>query len=139
MVQTPDDHITQPRTTGNPPVPRIVIVGPCASGKSTLAENLGSQGVDARISGQEHSEIKTLWQRQNPDILVGLTLDLATLRQRRGQSWSQSLFDTQQRRLQHAFASAHLLLDTARLSEQEVTERVMQFIASVSESQDHPL
>jgi deoxyadenosine/deoxycytidine kinase len=133
MVQTPDDRISEPRTTGIPLVPRIVIVGPCASGKSTLAVNLGSQGIDARISGQEHSEIKTLWQRQNPDILVGLNLDLATLRQRRGQSWSQSLFDTQQRRLQHAFAAAHLLLDTARLSEQEVTDRVMQLIASFTE------
>jgi hypothetical protein len=131
MVQMPSRHISGPQTAGKQWIPKIVIVGPCASGKSTLAANLGARGLDARVTGQEHSEIKTLWQRQDPDILVGLNLDLATLRQRRGQSWSQSLFDTQQRRLQHAFAAAHLLLDTAKLSEGEVTDRVLQLVASL--------
>jgi hypothetical protein len=106
--------------------PRVVIVGPCASGKTTLARNLREIGVDAVVSGQEHSEIRNLWQRQQPDMVIGLNLDLETLRARRGASWSQALYDTQQRRLGPAFAAASIVLDTGKASETEVVTEVMQ-------------
>ncbi len=41
---------------------KIVVVGPCAAGKSTLVETLQVRGYDAHVSGQEHSAIASLWQ-----------------------------------------------------------------------------
>lgn len=101
------------------------MVGPCASGKSTLVTNLRARGFDAHVSGQEHSEIANLWQRMEPDVLIGLNLDLETLRARRGQSWSERLFQTQQRRLANAFAAADVVLDTSSLDQGEVIARVI--------------
>lgn len=108
---------------------KVVIVGPCASGKSTLVRNLRARGVDAHVSGQEHSEIRNLWQRQQPDVVIGLILDLDTLRERRGATWSQALYDTQQRRLEQAYAVAEIVLHTGELGEEEVVERVMMLIS----------
>ena len=110
--------------------PKVVIVGPCASGKTTLVRNLRAHGIDAHASGQEHSEIRQLWQRQHPDVVIGLNLDLETLRARRGASWSQSLYDTQQRRLSSAFAAADVVLDTGELSEEEVVAAVLDRIGT---------
>jgi len=61
----------------------IVVVGPCASGKTTLVRGLQSCGYRAMVSGQEHSEIPTLWRRTAPDVTIGLIVDLATIRRRR--------------------------------------------------------
>jgi cytidylate kinase len=108
----------------------VVIVGPCASGKSTLAANLQRQGVDARVSGQEHSEIGTLWRRMEPDIVVGLRIDLETLRLRRGSTWSAALYDRQLQRLELAYAAADIVLDTAALSEAEAVSAVLALLRS---------
>ena len=51
---------------------KIVVVGPCAAGKSTLVAALRALGYDAHVSGQEHSEIATLWQHSQPDVLIAL-------------------------------------------------------------------
>lgn len=111
---------------------RVVIVGPCASGKSTLAANLVALGIDACVSGQEHSEIQTLWNRMNPDVVVALQVDLETLRHRRGVSWSEQLYETQQRRLSEAFSSAHVHIDTAIKSESEARQAVLDFLGSLT-------
>lgn len=112
----------------------IVIVGPCASGKSTLASNLQKQGVDARVSGQEHSEISHLWQHLNPDLVIGLQIDLETLRERRGRTWSQTLFIAQQRRLRSAYAAADLILDTTIVSESEALTAVLTAIGQFDQT-----
>ena len=51
---------------------KIVVVGPCAAGKSTLVTALRELGYDAHVSGQEHSEIAMLWQHSQPDVLIAL-------------------------------------------------------------------
>lgn len=107
---------------------RVAVVGPCASGKTTLVRNLTAHGIDAHISGQEHSEIGSLWQRLDADILIALRVDLATLRERRGPSWSETLYRTQLRRLQPAYAAADLMLDTGDLPEDEVVRQVLRFL-----------
>lgn len=106
----------------------IVIVGPCASGKSTLAANLRAAGLDARVSGQEHSEISYLWSRMEPDVVVALHIDLETLRSRRGPTWSARLFDHQMRRLREAYAAADLHLDTATLDESQALAHVLDMV-----------
>ncbi|MDQ3657026.1 MAG: hypothetical protein M3457_18380 [Chloroflexota bacterium] len=109
--------------------PRVVVVGPCASGKTTLVRNLQAMGVDARVSGQEHSAIRNLWQRLEPDVLIALDLDLETLRERRGPTWPAGLYGVQHARLEGAFDSANMLIDTSRTPEAEVLDAAMEAIA----------
>src|SRR5688500_4548371 len=78
---------------------KIVVVGPCAAGKSTLVTALRALGYDAHVSGQEHSEIATLWQHSRPDVLIALDADISAVRDRRGGSWPAWLHDLQVQRL----------------------------------------
>jgi len=91
----------------------IVVVGPCAAGKSTLVDGLKARGYRAMVSGQEHSEIPTLWRRAQPDVTIGLVVDLATVRSRRTTGWSSAIYGRQQERLREAYAAADLVIDTA--------------------------
>src|SRR3954465_4528610 len=77
---------------------KIVVVGPCAAGKSTLVSALRGLGYDAHVSGQEHSEIATLWQHSKPDVLIALDADITAVRDRRGGSWPEWLHNLQVRR-----------------------------------------
>lgn len=105
-------------------LPRVVVVGSCGSGKSTLVTGLRRLGYEAAVCGQEHSEIPTLWRRSAPDVVIALEIDLPTLRRRRGESWPEWLYAVQRRRLRQAAAAADLRLDTARLGREAVLARV---------------
>lgn len=94
----------------------IVVVGPCASGKSTLVDGLVGLGYRARVVGQEHSEIERLWQRHDPAVVIGLQVRLETVRNRRGHEWSAAVYERQQRRLAMAMAAAAVVLYTDELS-----------------------
>lgn len=125
---------------------RIVVVGPCASGKSTLTNQLRDLGFDARVCGQEHSSIQHLWKRLQPDLLIALDVDLGTLRRRRHPSWSEVLYQIQQHRLQSAFDSADLSIDSTTVPEDRVVETVLAWLREHPskrfhgdpESLDHP-
>ncbi|MFL5760570.1 MAG: GTPase domain-containing protein [Thermomicrobiales bacterium] len=105
--------------------PHIVVVGPCASGKTTLVEELKIRGFDAAVCGQEHSEIPNLWQHSNPDVLVLLDIDLETIRSRRGQDWSESIYHVQLERLRQARGAADLIIDTSASSTQRTIEETL--------------
>jgi hypothetical protein len=107
---------------------KIVVVGPCASGKSTLVAALRALGYDAHVSGQEHSEIATLWQHSQPDVLIALDVDIAAVRNRRGDSWPEWLHDLQVQRLGDASRAANLAIDTTTLSPQIVVDRVVAYL-----------
>jgi ABC-type cobalamin/Fe3+-siderophores transport system ATPase subunit len=107
---------------------KIVVVGPCASGKSTLVGALRALGYDAHVSGQEHSEIATLWQHLQPDVLIALDVDIAAVRDRRGDSWPEWLHDLQVQRLADASRAANLAIDTTTLSPQTVVQRVVAYL-----------
>jgi len=107
---------------------KIVVVGPCAAGKSTLVTALRALGYDAHVSGQEHSEIATLWQRSDPDVLIALDVDIRAVRARRGGSWPEWLHDLQVRRLAAAARAADLAIDTSALSPQAVVDRVVAYL-----------
>ncbi|MEZ4519960.1 MAG: hypothetical protein R3C44_25080, partial [Chloroflexota bacterium] len=87
----------------HPPL-RVAVVGPCASGKSTLIEALRAAGYDARHPAQEHSFVPDMWQRLvSPDVLVYLDLSYAAFRTRRPHhDPGQAYLDEQHRRLAHA-------------------------------------
>lgn len=116
--------------------PRVVVVGPCGSGKSTLVDGLRRLGVPATVCGQEHSEIATLWRHSDPDLVVALEVDLPTLRRRRGEEWPEWLYLVQRRRLRSAAAAADLLLDTSVLDEEAVLRRVTALLRRESHSDD---
>jgi GTPase SAR1 family protein len=107
---------------------KVVVVGPCAAGKSTLVTALRALGYDAHVSGQEHSGIATLWQHSEPDVLIALDVDIAAVRDRRGGSWPEWLHDLQVRRLAAASQAAHLNIDTTMLSTQAVIARVVAYL-----------
>lgn len=92
----------------------IVVVGPCASGKTTLVDALRRLGYDAYAVAQEHSIIRHLWRKRNPDVLIALDLDLTAVRERRSPTWSSDIYARQHERLQPAFEAADLLIDTGK-------------------------
>jgi deoxyadenosine/deoxycytidine kinase len=109
--------------------PLIGVVGPCASGKSTLTAGLAGLGYRSRHIAQEHSYVKDMWQRlTNPDILVFLDASWPITCQRGKLNWTEAEWQEQQFRLRHARENADLYLDTDGLSMQQVLQRVVRFV-----------
>jgi deoxyadenosine/deoxycytidine kinase len=113
---------------------RVVVVGPCAAGKSTLAKRLRASGLDAYVCAQEHSEIDHLWRHLGPDVVIALDVDLATVRARRGADWPESIFRDQLRRLTAARAAAHLVIDTASLDAEAALEAALRVVSGMKGS-----
>lgn len=107
---------------------RVVVVGPCASGKTTLVAALRAHGYDASVTAQEHSAVPNLWQRTDPDILIALQASINAVRQRRDNSWPGWLHDLQEERLAGAQDAADLVIDTSDLEAHEVAQRAIQFL-----------
>jgi deoxyadenosine/deoxycytidine kinase len=103
----------------------IVIVGPCASGKSTLAELLRADGHTVRTPGQEHSGIAEMWRRKGePDLLVFLDVTYEAATRRRSFIMGEAYLTRQHERLAHARHHADLVIQTADLDPQAVYQRV---------------
>jgi deoxyadenosine/deoxycytidine kinase len=108
---------------------RIAVVGPCAAGKSTLAEALRTAGYDVHQPAQEHSYVPEMWQRlTNPDLLIYLDVSYSQARERRPHNIDSQQLETQNQRLAHARQHCHFYLDTSGLTPTQVQERVLFFI-----------
>lgn len=107
----------------------VGIVGPCASGKSTLISGLRADTIQFRHIAQEHSYVPSMWQRMtNPDVLVFLdaTYQVASIR---GQlNWTEAEYVEQHRRLSHARVHADIYILTDNLTATEVQNQVMEFL-----------
>ena len=112
------------------PALRIALVGPCASGKSTLAEYLKAAGYVVRQPTQEHSYVPDMWRLlSKPDILIYLDVNYAACLQRRPHQDSGTAYLEEQRnRLQHAREDCDLYIDTSDLSAEQVRERAADFL-----------
>ncbi len=109
----------------------IVVVGPCASGKSTLVNGLQQSGyTSARLAPQEHSGVRNLWAwRGQPDVLIYLDADADTINRRQQRAdWTPTMVDEQRARLSTARAACHFYLPTDTLSIPQVLEAVIDFI-----------
>jgi cytidylate kinase len=104
----------------------IGIVGPCASGKSTLIAGLQAHGFHARHIAQEHSGVPEMWRKiTNPDVLIYLHVSYPVSLQRRQQTLSEAEYQEQVHRLRHARQFADLLIETDELSASEVLQKVL--------------
>lgn len=107
----------------------IGVVGPCASGKSTLVKALKAKGYNIRAISQEHSYVADMWRRVSPtDILIYLDIQLETIKKRRQIHWGQDRLDALNYRLRHARSHANFYLATDTLSSEDVAQKVIKFL-----------
>ena len=115
----------------------IAVVGVCVAGKSTLVKGLREAGYDAYNVAQEHSCVKTFWNRRRPDVLILLDVSLAAAKKRRAVTWDETRLQVQRERLADARAHADLCIFTDPLSQEEVLQTVIRFIRGKKDDADH--
>ncbi|MFP4200395.1 MAG: hypothetical protein ACLFS8_03150 [Clostridia bacterium] len=113
-----------------------IIVGPCASGKTTLAEALRELGYDAQSMAQEHSSIRRMYARRDRDYLIYLDVGYDEIRRRRHISWGPNHLMRQRRRLRWAKEDADLVIDTDGKRPRQVLAEVLAFIREGREPDD---
>ncbi|WP_350344438.1 hypothetical protein PRVXT_000851 [Proteinivorax tanatarense] len=103
---------------------KIAVVGNCAAGKTTLVKNLKKYGYkDSYNVPQEHSIVKKLWSRYEPDILIYLRCSLPIAKKRRPTiSWGQHRLDEQKKKLANAYENMDIFIDTDPYNIDEVLE-----------------
>src|SRR5512136_1142092 len=99
---------------------RVLIVGVCSSGKSTLEDGLKRLGYDARSCVQEHSYVPAMWRSTGPDLLVYLDAGPETLRRRGETALDDTALAEQRAHLADARQHCDLYLKTDGLSPAEV-------------------
>lgn len=109
---------------------RVAVVGPCASGKSTLVNALRAAGYEARHTAQEHSYVPEMWQLiSKPDVLVYLDVDYEAAKRRRPTlDGGPERLAIQHQRLAHARKHCHFYLDTSQMTEEQVQSDVLAFL-----------
>jgi len=100
--------------------PRVAVVGPCASGKTTVAARLMAMGYNAFSAAQEHAGVRTLWQRRHPQVVIYLDGSIEAVRKRRDVGWGPERLQIQRERLADARAHAALYILTDRFSPDRV-------------------
>jgi hypothetical protein len=107
----------------------IAVVGPCASGKSTLAAALRAAGYEARQPAQEHSYVPDMWRRLvDPDVLIYLDISYEALLARRPHFGEREYLEREKARLAHAREHADLVIDTSAVSAEGVWAAVIAFL-----------
>ena len=107
----------------------IGVVGPSASGKSTLIAGLEKHGYLCRHIAQDHSYVPDMWkQLTNPDVLIYLEVSFAVSLARRGSDRSLADHIEEVRRLADARAHADLLIATDGLTAVQVLQSAIDFL-----------
>lgn len=108
--------------------PKVAVIGPCTSGKSTVAAALRAHGVDAVGVAQEHTLIPDLYRHVGPDVLVYLDVSYEQAVRRRRISWGPERLAAQRSFMTPARAAADLVILTDRLTPEEVVRRVLDYL-----------
>jgi dephospho-CoA kinase len=107
----------------------IGLVGPCASGKTTLKNGLIPYGLVVKHIAQEHSYVQNMWKRlSNPDFLIYLDVSYEISKIRKSLNWTYEEYHNQTERLTHARNHADLYIHTDELSIDQVLEVVLNFL-----------
>ena len=105
----------------------IAVVGPCASGKTTLVEGLVRHGYEARQIAQEHSYVPQMWEIiTKPDILIYVDASFKSCTERKQLNWSLKDYERQKARLRHARQQCDVYVDTDGISAEEALERALE-------------
>lgn len=109
---------------------RIGIVGPCSSGKSTLARALRVLGYRVKEIMQEHCAAPQMWRRlSDPDVLIYLDVSLEVAARREGLEQPSSWWlEEREFRLAHARAYCDLYVDTSLLTPEDVLAQVVGYL-----------
>ncbi len=111
---------------------KVEIVGPCASGKTTLIAALEERGLWGKLIAQEHSYVPDMWSRlTGPDVLVYLHVSYSVSLERRHMNWSYHEYLEQIHRLENALQHADLYIDTDPLTSEQVLQRVLDFLSDL--------
>jgi len=111
----------------------IGIVGPCASGKTTLVRGLRLAGYPCKHIAQEHSYVADMWrQLTKPDILIYLDVSYNSSVSRRKLDWNESEFGQQVLRLQHAKNHSDFYINTEFLTPDQVLNLAVSFLESIN-------
>jgi deoxyadenosine/deoxycytidine kinase len=109
--------------------PRIAVIGPCAAGKSTLAQALRERGLEAQAVAQEHTRVPDLYRHVAPDVLVYLDVSYAAASHRRSVYWGEERLEEQKAFMSAAREAADLVLDTDPLTAEEVLDAVLAYLS----------
>lgn len=113
---------------------KVAVVGPSASGKSTLVAALRARGIHTRHVAQEHSYVPDMWRRiSRPDVLIYLDVSYEESRRRRPGDWGAERIETERARLAHARQHADLVVLTDGLAPEDVLVRVLEFLEAAGE------
>jgi thymidylate kinase len=117
-----------------PGSPLIAIVGPCASGKTTLVKALETYGFHARQLAQEHSYVADMWEQiARPDLLIYLDASYETCTYRKKLDWTREEYQSQIDRLMDARQRCDLYIDTDDSTPHEIVEITLQFLNNISQ------
>jgi deoxyadenosine/deoxycytidine kinase len=107
----------------------IAVVGPCASGKTTLVEALNAHGYNARQVAQEHSYVPSMWEKiTQPDVLVYLDASYETCTKRKSLDWNPKEYQAQVERLAYARKRCDLYVDTEDLTPEGIQAIALEFL-----------
>ncbi len=112
----------------------VGVVGACGAGKSSLVAGLQIQGYKCRHIAQEHSYVPDMWKRiTDPDVLIYLEVSYENTVIRRKLDWTADEYTEQLRRLRHARSNADLVIDTNPLNKEQVLEKAVAFLVTISQ------
>jgi adenylate kinase len=106
----------------------ILIVGICGSGKSSVVTKLQEMGFDVRACAQEHSCVKSMWRKLDPDVLIVLDCSYETIKSRRNVSWGLERIKVQKEKLEDALNNCDLYLNSDNLTLEETVEKIINYL-----------
>jgi deoxyadenosine/deoxycytidine kinase len=104
---------------------KVVVGGPCGSGKSTLVEGLKKYGINARPVAQEHSNVPHMYLMSAPDFVILLDCSYHTITARKKVGWTREQIKDQLHKLRKMRKDCNLFIGTDNLSIEDVYNKAL--------------